>query len=839
MAILVGACEAFAAGRIVRWGYGVGTPPSDASYEQIVAGDFDALALRDDGTVVAWGIGEPGASGEGEDDYGQATVPPGLTNIVAVAAGGTFSVVLGEDGTMFSWGFCDSGPPTNLSNIVDIAASGSGCLALGEDGKVLTWGPWFWPPTPPGLSNVVAIATGGQNSLVLKSDGTVVAWAPNDNNGVLDVPADLTNVVSIAVGEDHNLVLNQDGTITAWGEDIDTGACEIPAGIGSAVAVSAGDGNSFALLANGTVVAWGWGPYGETAVPTGLSNVVQIAAGGLNGQGYCLALIEDPGTQPMLTITYPADGAHLATSCILLQGRAYSGACITNVLYRVENSSGVGPYVQARGFSAWGSVATNLVRGPNLIRVMAMDALGRSAFATRTIVLEFGSLQVTLAPAGAVSAGAQWQVDGGVWQNSGATVSGLMVGNHTVAFSALTGWITPANQAVAVSAYQTNSALGTYVPLIGSLRVTISPVGAIGAGAQWEVDGGAWQNSGATVSGLVVGSHAVAFSAIAGWEAPASQGVIVTFNQTATATGAYVALPNISYATNSGAITITKYNSPGGAVTIPSTLGGLPVTSIGAEAFYSCTSVTGVTLPSTITSIGSYAFYGCTSLASVAVPSTVTNIGAGAFGYCTSLTGITISNNPAYSSLDGVLFNKGQTLLIQYPAGRAGGYSVPSGVASIGEAAFSGCAGLTSVTIPASVASIGASAFLGCTGLASAYFQGNAPALGFAPFSGDTQAAAYYLPGKSGWEATLGSLPAVPWCPQVRTGGASFGVRTNRFGFSISGTTNMLVVVEAATTLANPTWLPVGTNTLSGGSTYFGDPQWTNYPGRFYRLTMP
>jgi hypothetical protein len=75
--------------------------------------------------------------------------------------------------------------------------------------------------------------------------------------------------------------------------------------------------------------------------------------------------------------------------------------------------------------------------------------------------------------------------------------------------------------------------------------------------------------------------------------------------------------------------------------------------------------------------------------------------------------------------------------------------------------------------------------------------------------------------------------------PQIQTGDASFGVRTNRFGFTISGTSGSVVVVEACTNLTNPTWAAVGTNTLTGGSSYFSDAQWTNYPARHYRLRSP
>src|ERR1039458_51423 len=76
-----------------------------------------------------------------------------------------------------------------------------------------------------------------------------------------------------------------------------------------------------------------------------------------------------------------------------------------------------------------------------------------------------------------------------------------------------------------------------------------------------------------------------------------------------------------NYTTNNGAITITKYTGGGGAVTIPNLTNGLPVTSIGTNAFDQNTSVTSVTIGTNVTSIGDWAFYGCTSLASVAMRS--------------------------------------------------------------------------------------------------------------------------------------------------------------------------------------------------------------------------
>jgi hypothetical protein len=127
--------------------------------------------------------------------------------------------------------------------------------------------------------------------------------------------------------------------------------------------------------------------------------------------------------------------------------------------------------------------------------------------------------------------------------------------------------------------------------------------------------------------------------------------------------------------------------------------------------------------------------------------------------------------------------------------------------------------------------------------LTSAYFLGNAPPDDGTAFA-DGLATVYYLRGTTGWGSTFGGRPAVLWNPQAQTSDGSFGVRTNQFGFNITGSSNLVIVVEAATNFHNATWTPVGTNTLNtfvgtNGSSYFSDPQWKNYPSRFYRLRSP
>jgi hypothetical protein len=208
-------------------------------------------------------------------------------------------------------------------------------------------------------------------------------------------------------------------------------------------------------------------------------------------------------------------------------------------------------------------------------------------------------------------------------------------------------------------------------------------------------------------------------------------------------------------------------------------------------------------------------------------------------GFTITITGYTCLA-PAASvtipnTINGMLVTKiGDSLFAYY--GNLTNVTIPSSVTSIGEGAFLRT-GLTSVTIPARVTYIGGGAFYECMSLTNVYFQGSAPSLGDEyVFYGDP-VTIYYLSGATGWGATTyGGRPAVLWNPKVPTSDASFGVRTNQFGFTITGTSNLFIVVEACTNLANPIWSAAGTNTLTSGFSYFSDAKWTNYPARFYRL---
>lgn len=311
----------------------------DTGVAAVSAGYLHSLALHSDGSVRAWGSNDWGQVGDNGSVPSQPTpvVVRGLERgsaVVAVAAGAAHSLALKADGSVVAWGYNGQGQlgvggenadrvaPTEVtglgpgSGVVAIAAGGNHFLALKGDGTVLAWGEGehgklglggtgagagaqTTPAVVTGLgpgSGVVAVAAGTQASMALKADGSVLAWG-SDSDGQLgdggepqDQPAPVavaglgagSGVTAVAAGGLHMLALRSDGRVLAWGSDergqlgdggenLDrsTPAAVIGLGPGNrAVAVAAGLLHNLVLRADGSVVAWGSNHHNATGTGT-------------------------------------------------------------------------------------------------------------------------------------------------------------------------------------------------------------------------------------------------------------------------------------------------------------------------------------------------------------------------------------------------------------------------------------------------------------------------------------------------------------------------------------------------------------------------------------------
>ncbi len=237
--------NAAAPGAVVAWGgnnynFGQTTLPETAlSGVTAIAVGYHTVALKSDGSVVAWG----------KSSYGQTTVPAGLSGVVAIAVGSSHSVALKSNGTVVAWGAGTVNPssgdaaqdrgqsivPAGLSGVTAIAAAALYTVALKSDGSVVAWGEIPTNVPVAAQSGVTAIAAGGSCGLscftrivALKSDGSVVAWGRNDDGEVTGIPTTpdpdsevisatanpltlggrvLSGVTAIAAGGNHTVAL--------------------------------------------------------------------------------------------------------------------------------------------------------------------------------------------------------------------------------------------------------------------------------------------------------------------------------------------------------------------------------------------------------------------------------------------------------------------------------------------------------------------------------------------------------------------------------------------------------------------------------------------------------
>ena len=242
-----------------------------AGAQALAAGGRHSLALKNDGSVFAWG----------DNRLGQTTVPQSLTGVVAIAAGDLHSLALKADGTVVAWGANSYGQttlPPDLSGVSAIAAGWYHTIALRADGTVVAWGDNRNGQTtvPPGLSGVRTIAAGAYLSVVIKNDGSVAAWGKNGQEQTVTLST-IPGLISVAPGWAHTVALRNTGAIVAWGSSM-YGLSTPPTDLAGVVAISSGYLHTVALKAGGTVAAWGKNSEGQTTVPTGLAGVTALGA---------------------------------------------------------------------------------------------------------------------------------------------------------------------------------------------------------------------------------------------------------------------------------------------------------------------------------------------------------------------------------------------------------------------------------------------------------------------------------------------------------------------------------------------------------------------------------
>jgi alpha-tubulin suppressor-like RCC1 family protein len=222
-------------GSVAAWDYFKGVNPGLLPYDSknvvslSIGGEY--VLLKGDGTVIG-------------------NAPAGLSGVIKVQSADDHRLALKSDGTVVAWGDEPSlmaGVPDGLTGVTDIATGSGFNAALKNDGTVVVWGDYGQVlAPPPEVAGVVKIAGGGFHLLGLKGDGTVVAWG-FDQFGDTDVPSDLSDVVDISAEGSYSLALKADGTVVEWGLD-SSGIYAVPTGLTGVRSISAGPSHVVAVV---------------------------------------------------------------------------------------------------------------------------------------------------------------------------------------------------------------------------------------------------------------------------------------------------------------------------------------------------------------------------------------------------------------------------------------------------------------------------------------------------------------------------------------------------------------------------------------------------------------
>ena len=316
------------------------TPPTMSGgatnrWRQVSIGYSYTIAIKDDGTLWAWGKNSIGQLGNGTtiQQLTPIQISAATDWIQVSASAGNFTLALKNNGVIYAWGNNGNGQlgdgttinkttPTIISGIntaIQISVGFDHSLALLSDGTVKAWGKNVygqlgdgstvdkWTPiTVPGINSVTQISAGGESSFALLSNGTIKAWGNNDYGELGDgtttqslAPVTVLGVNSVtqisAGGDNYALALLSDGSIKAWGNNrygqLGDGTTTnrttfvVVSGISTATQIAAGGYHTLALLSDGTVKAWGDNRAGQLGDGTLINRLTPVTVSSITG-GY-------------------------------------------------------------------------------------------------------------------------------------------------------------------------------------------------------------------------------------------------------------------------------------------------------------------------------------------------------------------------------------------------------------------------------------------------------------------------------------------------------------------------------------------------------------------------
>lgn len=432
-------------------------PNKKWQYPILSAGQFHTAVIQPDGTLWTWGSNSRGQLGDGTKIDQYSPIQVGFDNDwMQVVSGAAHTLALKTDGSLWGWGYNASGQlglgvatTDQLSPIQSNSGNSWSKIESGyyhafgfkSDGSLWAWGKndhgelgdgsTISRNSPVLIGNDWAkVSAGWQFSVAVKKDGTLWAWGSNDTNQLGDGTT-IDRIVPIQIGSDgnwatvsagslHSLSLKSDGTLWAWGNnglgqlgDGTTIAKTSPVQIGvdnNWMQISAGNYTSQALKLNGS--RWGW------------------------GNNYDGQLGNDSATSYYVSTQVDSDFDWIQID---------AGATHTLAL----KASGT---VLAWGINWYGQLGDGSIIDRHI--------------PTQIFIDNVGSISVTISPQEAIDDGAQWRVDGGTWQNSGAVVNNLDPGLHEIEFSTVSGWVTPLSQITEVLTNTTTTNLATYIPVV-------------------------------------------------------------------------------------------------------------------------------------------------------------------------------------------------------------------------------------------------------------------------------------------------------------------------------------------------------------------------------------